>query len=89
MKKLTLKQHWTVAMVLMCGGLAISTIDLLRNFATFRPVPMISAFVLVIGGYLYHRKFVRCPDCGSILPSTMKFPEKCEQCDKSLHEYNK
>ena len=89
MKKLTLKQHWLVGTVLMAAGLTVSTIDLLKNFGTIRPVPLIVAFALAIGGYLYYRKFVRCPECGAMLPSTMKFPEKCDQCGKSLHEYNK
>lgn len=89
MKKLTLKQHWLVATVLMYAGLIVSTYDILTNFTEWNWTAMIIAFALVIGGYIYHLIFVKCPHCGARLPSKTKFPEECDKCGKSLAEFNK
>lgn len=89
MKKLTLKQHWLIGTCIMASGLVVSTWDILTNTFDFKWWPMIVAIVLVAIGYIYHLKFVRCPECGARLPSTTKFPEKCDACGKSLAEYNK
>lgn len=89
MKKLTLKQHWLIATVLMYAGLIVSTIDILSNFAEWNWGAMITAVVLVFGGYIYHLIFVKCPFCGARLPSKTKFPEQCDKCGESLKKFNK
>ena len=90
MKKLTLKQHWLIGIILMGAGLAVSTYDILSHGITeWRWGYVITAAVLVVAGYVYHLIFVKCPFCGARLPSTTKFPEKCDACGESLAEYNK
>ena len=89
MKKLTLKQHWLIGTIAMVIGLAISTIDILTNMYEWNWGTVITAAVFVVAGYIYHLIFVKCPFCGARLPSTTKFPEKCDACGKSLAEYNK
>ncbi len=88
MKKLTLKQHWLIATGIMFAGLMVSTIDLIRNPTSFNWWSFAVAVVLVAIGYIYHRKFVRCPECGARLPSTTKFPEKCDACGEDLTKYS-
>ena len=89
MKKLTLKQHWFVANVLMWAGVIVSTYDLLSNFSEWNWTTFIIAVVLVAAGYIYHLKLVRCPECGARLPANGKFPDKCDKCGASLRKYNK
>lgn len=89
MKKLTLKQHWLIANITMFAGVIVSTIDLLSNFTEWNWTYFIIAVVLVAAGYIYHLKFVRCPECGARLPASGKFPEKCDKCGESLAKYNK
>ena len=89
MKKLTLKQHWLIGTILMGAGLVISTYDIMTHMMEWRWGYVITAVVLVAAGYIYHLIFVKCPFCGARLPSTTKFPEKCDACGKSLAEYNK
>lgn len=89
MKKLTLKQHWLIGIILMGAGLVISTYDVLTHMLEWRWGYVITAAILVVAGYVYHLIFVKCPFCGARLPSTTKFPEKCDACGESLAEYNK
>ena len=88
MKKLTLKQHWLIGTILMGAGLAISTYDILAHMMEWHWGYVIAAAVLVAAGYIYHLIFVKCPFCGARLPSTTKFPEKCDKCGESLVQYN-
>ena len=89
MKKLTLKQHWLIANGLMFAGVIISTWDVLKNLTEINWVAMGIAIGLAAVGYIYHLKFVRCPECGARLPASGKFPEKCDKCGESLAKYNK
>jgi len=87
MKNFTLKQHWIFGNILMGIGLAISTLDIFANPTQFRIFPLVLAVIFVAVGYIYHRKFFKCPFCDSVLPSSLKFPDRCEQCGKSLSEH--
>lgn len=87
MKKLTLKHHWLISNILMFAGVIVSTIDILNNFGTWNWPAVITAVVLVAVGYIYHLKFVRCPECGARLPANGKFPEACDVCGESLKQY--
>lgn len=87
MKKLNLKHHWLIANGLMFAGVIVSTVDILTNFAEWNWGSFIAAVVLVAVGYIYHLKFVRCPECGSRLPASGKFPEACDVCGKKLTKY--
>lgn len=89
MKKLTLKQHWLIANGLMFAGVIISTWDVLKNLTEINWVAMGIAIGLAAVGYIYHLKFVRCPECGARLPATGKFPEACDVCGENLTKYNK
>lgn len=88
MNKLTLKQRWLIGTVLMVIGLAISTIDILSNMYEWNWGAMITAAVFVVSGYIFHLIFVKCPFCGARLPSTTKFPEKCDVCGESLRDFS-
>ena len=89
MKKLTLKQHWLIANGLMFAGVIVSTIDILKSLTEWNWGTVIIAVALVAVGYIYHLKFVRCPECGSRLPASGKFPEACDICGEKLAKYNK
>lgn len=89
MKKLTLKQHWLIANGLMFAGVIVSTWDILKNFTEINWVAMGCAIGLAAVGYIYHLKFVRCPECGARLPATGRFPEKCDVCGENMAKYNK
>ena len=87
MKKLTLKHHWLIANGLMFAGVLVSTADILTNFEGWNWTAVGIAVGLVAVGYIYHLKFVRCPECGARLPASGKFPESCDVCGKNLTEY--
>ena len=89
MKKLTLKQHWLIANGLMFTGVIVSTVDILRSFTEWNWGAVITAVVLVAVGYIYHLKFIRCPECGARLPASGRFPEKCDVCGEDMAKYNK
>ena len=89
MKKLTLKQHWLIANGLMFAGVIVSTWDILKNFTEINWVAMGVAIGLAAVGYIYHLKFVRCPECGARLPASGKFPEQCDVCGENMAKYNK
>ena len=87
MKKLTLKHHWFIANGLMFGGVIVSTIDILQNFEEWNWTTFGIAVGLVAIGYIYHLKFVRCPECGARLPASGKFPQACDVCGQDLSKY--
>jgi hypothetical protein len=87
MKKLTAKQNMTVANTLMCIGVAINLVDMIRNPNTLRPVPVIAAIVLVAIGAVWAYVFVKCPHCGDKLKGCRnKMPERCPVCNGRLDQ---
>ena len=85
MKKMTAKQHNTLANILMGAGVVINLIDMMQNFKIVNPIPLIISIVLVAGGAVYSYLLVRCPHCGDKLKGCRNhFPERCPVCGKPL-----
>ncbi len=89
MKNLTLKQHWMIGTGLMMVGVIIATFELMQNMLNTNWWVQGIAIAIALVGYLYFRKFVRCPECGAVLRSSMKFPEVCDVCGEDMSKYNK
>lgn len=85
MKKLTPKTHMFIANLLMGGGVAYCTIDMLMLGMDLRWVPTIVSVALVAAGYAWRLTMVKCPHCGDKFKGIhTKLPERCPTCNERL-----
>ena len=79
------KQHNKAANIIMCAGVIINTIDILKNPLGFNwPVIVVSVLLVVVGA-VYQALIVRCPVCGDKLKGkTTKMMDRCPNCNFDL-----
>ena len=81
-RKLPLQTHKAISFLSILGGAALGWIC--SQFSPYLDLTMILCFAVVIGGFVWHIIFVRCPHCGRCFNLRESVSSFCPDCGEKL-----
>lgn len=80
LKKLPIATHFRIQIGIMVAGIFIGAVSSQFDFT----IGTIIGFVLMIGSFVWHGVFLRCPHCGHHFHFRQAIPKFCPNCGKQV-----